>query len=59
MMKKYLNVKEVCDLTGLAKGTIYQYTCQGLIPFVKMGRLNRFERVRIEEWMEELIQKSN
>ena len=55
MNKKYINVDEVCELTGLAKGSIYQYTSKNIIPFKKFGRLIRFEENVINAWMDVVI----
>lgn len=48
-----LNIRELADLTGLSVYTLYSWINQKKIPYVKMGRLVRFERRKIEEWIEE------
>jgi len=57
MNKKYLKVEGVVEITGLAKDTVYQYTSKNLIPFLKLGRLLRFEESAIHDWMENNLRK--
>jgi len=53
MNKQFLNVNEVCQLTGLSKQTIYTEVYKRSIPFIKFGpRLLRFNREEIEAWIE-------
>jgi len=51
--RRLLNVKELSELTGLSENTIYCWVSQRRIPFVKLGRLTRFDLQKIEEWIEE------
>jgi len=51
--RRLLNVKEVSELTGLSKNTIYCWVSQRRIPFVKCGRLTKFDLQKIDEWIEE------
>ena len=51
--KRLLNVKELSELTGLSENTIYCWVSQRRIPFVKLGRLTKFDLEKIEEWIEE------
>lgn len=53
MNRRLLNVKAVSELTGLSKNTIYCWVSQRRIPFVKCGRLTKFDLQRIDEWIEE------
>ena len=53
MNRRLLNVKEVSELTGLSKNTIYCWVSQRRIPFVKCGRLTKFDLQKIDEWIEE------
>lgn len=53
MNQRLLNVKEVSELTGLSKNTIYCWVSQRRIPFVKCGRLTKFDLQKIDEWIEE------
>ena len=51
-MNKLLTPAEVADLLGVRESTIYQWTHQGFIPHVKLGRFVRFRLTVIEKWIE-------
>jgi excisionase family DNA binding protein len=52
MENQFLSVPEVCELTGLARQTIYCEVYKKTIPFQKFGpRLLRFDREEILHWM--------
>jgi excisionase family DNA binding protein len=53
MKKALLNVRELSQYTGLARGTIYNYVSQRRIPFVKLGRKTAFDIKAIDRWIEE------
>ena len=57
MKKKWLNVEDVCELTGLARGSVYQYTSKNVIPHKKFGKLVRFEEKSILDWMDSVIER--
>jgi len=44
--------QEVADLLGVKKSTIYQWTHQGYIPYVKLSNLVRFRAKAISEWVD-------
>jgi excisionase family DNA binding protein len=51
--KILLDVRELSELTGLSPYTLYSWINQRKIPYVKVGRLVRFEPKKIEKWIEE------
>jgi len=51
-MNKLLTPQEVADLLSVRKSTIYQWTHQGYIPFVKLGKFVRFNQDKVMEWVE-------
>ncbi|HUV31684.1 MAG TPA: helix-turn-helix domain-containing protein [Acidobacteriota bacterium] len=51
-MNKLLTPDEVAELLGVEKSTIYQWTHQGFIPHVKLGRLIRFRRDKVDKWLQ-------
>ena len=53
MNRRLLNVQELSELTGLSKNTIYCWVSQRRIPFVKCGRLTKFDLKAIDEWIKE------
>ena len=52
MTRRLLNIKEVADYTGLSPHTLYTMVSQRRIPFVKMGRLTKFDLRTIDVWIE-------
>lgn len=64
--EKYLTIDEVCEMTGLAKPTIYQKNSKGKIPSIKLGKQIRFKESSILKWLnskgnllEKAIQEKN
>lgn len=51
-MDKLLTPQEIADCLGVKPSTIYQWTHQGFIPHVKVGRLVRFREQDVTEWLE-------
>ena len=49
--KRYLDVEDVSEEYGLAVSTIYTMVSQHRIPFVKMGRRTKFDRLQLEKWV--------
>jgi len=46
-----LDIQEVATYTGLSGHTLYTMVSQRRIPFVKMGRLTKFDRVELDKWI--------
>ena len=46
-----LDIKEACDLLKLAKVTLYKHVRAGEIPAFKCGRVWRFHREALDEWI--------
>jgi excisionase family DNA binding protein len=51
--RKLLSVKEVSGYTGLAPDTIYTMVSQRRIPFVKVGRLVKFDQTMLDAWLKQ------
>ncbi len=51
--RRLININELSEYIGLSTSTIYSWVSQTRIPFVKLGRLTRFDLQKIEEWIEE------
>lgn len=49
--RRLLNIQEVADYTGLSPHTLYTMVSQRRIPFVKLGRLTKFDREEIDRWI--------
>lgn len=54
--KIYLTIPEVCELTGMARQTIYGLTHQKKIPHLKRNGKLLFNREEILRWIEEAAQ---
>jgi len=53
MNKLLIDVKQLSESTGLSVFTLYSWINQKKIPYVKVGRLVRFDPRKIEKWIEE------
>jgi len=51
--RRLLNVEEVAHMLDMRTSTIYEWVSQRRIPFVKCGRLTKFDLQRIDEWIKE------
>ena len=47
-----LDIQQVAEFLGISKDTVYKMVNQRRIPFVKVGRLLRFERGTLEAWLQ-------
>lgn len=54
--KPYLSIEDVCELTGMARQTIYGLTHQKKIPHLKRNGKLLFNREEILRWIEEAAQ---
>ena len=52
-MQRLMSVKETAAYTGLSHHTVYTMVSQRRIPFVKVGRLLRFDEGLIQAWLKE------
>ena len=53
MEKRFLDIPEIAQYLGIKKGTAYVWVCHKKIPYIKVGRLIRFDLRKIEKWLEE------
>ena len=51
MIRRLLTATEVGEYTGLSVHTIYTMVSQRRIPFVKMGRLTKFDKDTLDAWI--------
>ncbi|MCF6155697.1 MAG: DNA-binding protein [Candidatus Brocadia sp.] len=56
---KLLTPQEAGDYLGIKLSKVYQMCMKREIPFVKIGRLNRFRRQDLDKWIESHIQGAN
>jgi excisionase family DNA binding protein len=50
--RRLLNIQEVAEYTGLSVHTLYTMVSQRRIPFVKAGRLTKFDVQLLDAWIE-------
>ena len=53
MDRRYLGIKELAQYLGIREGTLYVWVCHRKIPYVKVGRLVKFDLQKIEKWIAE------
>jgi len=51
MDKRLLNVGEAAEYLGVTKGTLYVWACRRKVPFVKIGRLTKFDLRDLDKWI--------
>ena len=51
LTRRLLNIQDVAEYTGLSVHTLYAMVSQRRIPFVKMGRLTKFDREELDRWI--------
>ncbi|MFA5093476.1 MAG: helix-turn-helix domain-containing protein [Candidatus Omnitrophota bacterium] len=51
--KQYLSPQELALMLGVSITTIYGWTSDRTIPFLKIGRLVRFEGLKIASWLKQ------
>ena len=49
--RRLLDIREVATYTGLSPHTLYTMVSQRRIPFVKMGRLVKFDKGKVDDWI--------
>jgi len=50
MEKRFLNVHEAAQYLGVTGGTLYAWVCYRRIPYVKIGRLVKFDLKQLDAW---------
>jgi excisionase family DNA binding protein len=55
-MTEVLDLQGACEYLQVAKTTMYKYLKTGSIPAFKVGRMYRFKREVLDEWMRQQIQ---
>ncbi len=51
--RRYLGIDEFADYLGVPKGTLYVWVCQKKIPYLKIGKLLKFDLKEIEQWLKD------
>ena len=53
MNKRLIDINELSEYTGLSTSVLYSWVSQRRIPYVKCGRLTKFDLERINDWIKE------
>jgi excisionase family DNA binding protein len=48
-----MTIQEVAELTRVSVTTLYKWVSQRKIPHIKMGRLVKFDPVKLDEWIKQ------
>ena len=51
-MKQYLDIAALAERLRIKRSTLYSWAEQGTIPYLKLGRLLRFDPDEIEVWLQ-------
>jgi len=51
--RRFLSIEETAEYTGLSVNTLYKMVSQRRIPFVKMGRLTKFNIELLDAWIKQ------
>lgn len=51
-IEKLLSPDQVCEILGIKKSTLYYWTANEMIPFLKIWGVLRFRRNDIKKWLE-------
>ena len=50
--QRYISPQELSKYLNLSTQTVYEWICQKKIPYIKMGRLVRFDQREIDKWVQ-------
>ncbi len=51
--KRFLGMDDFSDYLGVPKGTLYVWVCHKKIPYLKVGKLVKFDLREIENWLKD------
>jgi excisionase family DNA binding protein len=51
--RRFLSIRETADYTGLSRHTLYTMVSQRRIPYIKMGRLTKFDVALLNAWIKQ------
>jgi DNA binding domain, excisionase family len=49
--QRYFSPQELSQYLGIAIQTVYEWTSQKKVPYIKLGRLVKFDQREIDNWM--------
>jgi excisionase family DNA binding protein len=51
MEKRFISIKELAEYLDIKIGTAYSWVYQKKINYFKMGRLVKFDKTKLDEWI--------
>ena len=48
-----LTIQQAAQITGVSITTLYKWVSHRKIPYIKMGRLVKFDPIKLEEWIKQ------
>jgi excisionase family DNA binding protein len=52
-MRRLITIQEAGEYTGLSPHTLYTMVSQRRVPFVKVGRLVKFDQAMLDAWIKQ------
>ena len=49
--KQLMDTNEASEFLGISKNTLYEWVVQNKVPYIKVGRLVKFRKSDLEEWL--------
>ncbi len=53
LTRRLISVQEAADYIGLSPDTVYTMVSQRRIPYVKVGRLTKFDIALLDQWIKQ------
>ncbi|MDD2336084.1 MAG: helix-turn-helix domain-containing protein [Geobacteraceae bacterium] len=51
MEDRWLSINEICTYLGVSNDTVYKWIDRHKMPAHRMGRLWKFKRIEVDEWV--------
>jgi len=48
---RWLSIREICEHLGVSSDTVYKWIDKHAMPAHRMGRLWKFKKVEVDEWV--------
>jgi len=52
MQKRFIGIKEFAEYLGITVNTAYSWVYRRRVPYVKVGKLVKFDIYKINEWVD-------
>lgn len=52
-MRRLITIQEAGEYTGLSPSTLYTMVSQRRVPYVKVGRLVKFDQAMLDAWIKQ------